>query len=194
MAGVFIGHPFDTIKVLMQTDSKYKSPIKCLRSVMKSDGIRSLYNGILPPLAIATAINATLFFSYEYSLRIISKQKPSSNESPENVPPALTQVILAGSFAGFIQTGVCVPAEVVFRFGEQITVQPTYSDDHTSGHQMQATSWRIFWRRRLCAKGIEPHLTAPVLSVTRFVGIEPRRLAPSCIERKAGRDSTAEPP
>ena len=111
MAGVFIGHPFDTVKVLMQTDSKHKSPVQCLRTVVKSDGLRSLYNGILPPLAIATAINAILFFSFEFSLRTITKQKPSY-ESPENVSPSLTQVFLAGSFAGFVQTGVGVPAEV----------------------------------------------------------------------------------
>jgi hypothetical protein len=118
MAGVFIGHPFDTVKVLMQTDPKHKSPVQCLRSVVKNEGIRSLYNGILPPLAIATAINAILFFSYEYSLRIICKQKPSKNQVLENVSPSLTQIFLAGSCAGFVQTGAGVPAEVVERFEE----------------------------------------------------------------------------
>jgi hypothetical protein len=127
MAGVIIGHPFDTVKVLMQTDSKYKSPVQCLRSVVKSDGLRSLYNGILPPLAIATAINAILFFSFEFSLRLITKQKPNSDESPNNVSPSLTQIFLAGSFAGFVQTGVGVPAEVADLFGERFVAQPTNS-------------------------------------------------------------------
>lgn len=115
MAGVCVGHPFDTVKVLMQTSSKYRNPLHCLRSVAQSDGIRSLFNGIIPPLGIATAINAVLFFSYELSLRMICKfsfNEHNNKSKLENPPPTLFQIYLAGTLGGLAQTAVGVPAEV----------------------------------------------------------------------------------
>lgn len=57
VAGVFsgvtklaVGHPFDTIKVRMQTNPAYKSSIDCLVQTVKHDGVRGLYKGATPPL------------------------------------------------------------------------------------------------------------------------------------------------
>ena len=109
MAGVCVGHPFDTVKVLMQTRSKYTSPWHCLTSLVQEKGIRSLFNGIIPPLGIATAVNAVLFFSYEFSLRIIRRLQRSDEQA---LRPTLTQIFAAGSLSGLAQIGLGVPAEV----------------------------------------------------------------------------------
>lgn len=49
-----VGHPFDTLKVLLQTQP-VQNPIysglgDCFRKTLQSDGIGGLYKGILSPL------------------------------------------------------------------------------------------------------------------------------------------------
>ena len=59
---VFIGHPFDTYKVMLQTSTQ---------SVQKrSLSISRLYRGIMPPLASAGAVNAIIFGSFGGSSRL----------------------------------------------------------------------------------------------------------------------------
>lgn len=59
VAGVFsgitkltVGHPFDTIKVRMQTsaEGKFKGPLDCLFKTLKNEGVKGLYKGATPPL------------------------------------------------------------------------------------------------------------------------------------------------
>lgn len=49
--GIFIGFPFDLIKVKLQAfPSKYKTAMDCLRQSVKQEGWLGLYNGCLPPI------------------------------------------------------------------------------------------------------------------------------------------------
>lgn len=57
VAGVFsgvtklaVGHPFDTIKVRMQTNPAYTSALDALVKTVRYDGLRGLYKGATPPL------------------------------------------------------------------------------------------------------------------------------------------------
>ncbi|KAF2817717.1 mitochondrial carrier [Mytilinidion resinicola] len=59
VAGVFsgiaklsVGHPFDTIKVRLQTTDKsqFKGPWECLSQTVRNEGIKGLYKGATPPL------------------------------------------------------------------------------------------------------------------------------------------------
>mgnify|MGYP002787600762 FL=1 len=62
MAGgsqVIVGHPFDTVKVLLQT-GKYSGVLTCLRG----QTIFSLYNGVLSPLLGVGVCNSVLFHSF----------------------------------------------------------------------------------------------------------------------------------
>jgi len=113
MAGVAIGHPFDTVKVLMQTDSKFKSPLQCLFNTIKKEGFWSLYKGLWPPLAFATVINAICFYSYEFSFRVMLNKKSSETESGRTRRATLAHVFAAGCCSGILQSIVCVPSEVV---------------------------------------------------------------------------------
>ncbi|KAI8063488.1 hypothetical protein BC940DRAFT_243292 [Gongronella butleri] len=49
-----VGHPFDTIKVRMQTttaaDGRFKGPLDCLLKTVRQEGVRALYKGATPPL------------------------------------------------------------------------------------------------------------------------------------------------
>ncbi|KAJ9158075.1 hypothetical protein NKR19_g3702 [Coniochaeta hoffmannii] len=59
VAGVFsgiaklsVGHPFDTIKVRLQTSSRtrFSGPLECLTQTVRNEGLRGLYKGATPPL------------------------------------------------------------------------------------------------------------------------------------------------
>ncbi|KAK9421482.1 putative Carrier protein YMC2 [Seiridium unicorne] len=59
VAGVFsgiaklsVGHPFDTIKVRLQTtdSSRFSGPLQCVAQTIRHEGVRGLYKGATPPL------------------------------------------------------------------------------------------------------------------------------------------------
>ena len=51
--GILIGFPFDLIKVKLQAQpDRYPSAWKCFRESLKEGGVRGLFRGCLPPLAI----------------------------------------------------------------------------------------------------------------------------------------------
>ena len=59
VAGVFsgiaklaVGHPFDTIKVRLQTAprSQFRGPLECLTQTLRREGFSGLYKGATPPL------------------------------------------------------------------------------------------------------------------------------------------------
>ncbi|KAJ4306246.1 hypothetical protein N0V88_001044 [Collariella sp. IMI 366227] len=59
VAGVFsgiaklsVGHPFDTIKVRLQTttSTRFSGPLACLTQTLRNEGLAGLYKGATPPL------------------------------------------------------------------------------------------------------------------------------------------------
>jgi solute carrier family 25 (mitochondrial carnitine/acylcarnitine transporter), member 20/29 len=52
IAKLAVGHPFDTIKVRLQTSAKetFHGPLDCLSKTVKNEGILALYKGATPPL------------------------------------------------------------------------------------------------------------------------------------------------
>ncbi|EDV32311.2 uncharacterized protein Dana_GF15765 [Drosophila ananassae] len=103
-AGVVVGHPFDTVKVHMQTDDpknpKYRGTFHCLRVILRRDGIRGIYRGISSPMAGIGLVNAIVFGVYG------NVQKYS------NDPNSLMTHFYAGSIAGICQSFVCSPMEL----------------------------------------------------------------------------------
>lgn len=63
-----LGHPFDTVKVLLQTQSSknpvYSGAVDAASKVIKAEGVKGLYRGVTSPLAGQMFFRATLFFSY----------------------------------------------------------------------------------------------------------------------------------
>lgn len=59
IAGVFsgvtklvVGHPFDTIKVRLQTtkNAQFKGPLDCVMQTVRKEGLSGFYKGATPPL------------------------------------------------------------------------------------------------------------------------------------------------
>jgi len=65
IAGVFVGHPFDTVKVRLQTQSidgtKYKGVISGFTTIIKEESFFALYKGLASPLVLSAFLSSTLF-------------------------------------------------------------------------------------------------------------------------------------
>lgn len=93
---VLVGHPFDTIKVRLQT-GQYGGVLECIRS----SPIRSLYHGIGSPLLGIGLCNSVLFHSFATARANIF------------IKPSLLDVGLAGATAGLAMAMVNCPVELL---------------------------------------------------------------------------------
>ena len=75
-AGVLVGHPFDTVKVRLQTQDPrnpvYKGTFHCLRSIIKTDSVSGLFRGMSSPMVGVSAVNAIVFGVYGCTSRQFS--------------------------------------------------------------------------------------------------------------------------
>ncbi|XP_017120648.1 mitochondrial basic amino acids transporter isoform X1 [Drosophila elegans] len=103
-AGVLVGHPFDTVKVHLQTDNprnpKYKGTFHCFRTIVQKESFRGLYRGITSPMGGIGLVNAIVFGVYGNVQRLSSD------------PNSLQSHFYAGSIAGVAQSFVCAPMEL----------------------------------------------------------------------------------
>lgn len=101
-AQVASSHPLDTLKVKLQL-YKHPSTLDCIKTILKQDGIRGFYTGLLPPLMGASLINAVLFSSYAFGKSLISLEPKLS----------LPETAYAGGIAGVLQSFVASPIELL---------------------------------------------------------------------------------
>eukprot|EP00045_Choanoeca_perplexa_P016574 m.224715 g.224715 ORF g.224715 m.224715 type:complete len:304 (-) comp17298_c0_seq1:1640-2551(-) len=98
-------YPFDTVKVLLQTQSgKYKGTLDCFRKIIARGGIRSLYTGIAAPLAGSMAENAVLFSSYKTATTVMQQK---------GVDDGLFRSAIAGLSSGVAVSFVLTPVELI---------------------------------------------------------------------------------
>lgn len=104
-AGIAVGHPLDTVKVCLQTQDshnpKYRNTFHCLQTIFAKEGIRGVYRGVTSPLLGVAGINAIIFGVYGNAQRCMKN------------PDSLKSHALAGGAAGFIQSFLCSPMELV---------------------------------------------------------------------------------
>jgi len=103
-AGVLVGHPFDTVKVKLQTQDfrnpLYKGTLDCFKQTIKHDGLKGLYRGMASPLVGVGGINAVVFGVQKYTNRLFTNQD------------ALSSHFFSGMIAGFTQSFICSPVEL----------------------------------------------------------------------------------
>lgn len=113
-AQIIVGHPFDTVKVKLQSMKQpgpgklpeYSGAMDVVRKVMRREGIRGLYAGIQAPLPFVAVFNATLFASNGTMRKIIGQGRRDDELS-------LPEVGLAGIGAGAAVSLVACPTELV---------------------------------------------------------------------------------
>lgn len=85
-ASVIVGHPFDTIKVRLQTSSA-TTP----NSSSTAGGFKSLFKGMSPPLATAAMCNAIIFASYGYSTRLWEEMLENKSQQHDEIHGLITE-------------------------------------------------------------------------------------------------------
>jgi solute carrier family 25 carnitine/acylcarnitine transporter 20/29 len=118
MAGIaqlLVGHPFDTVKVKLQSQMaemsnqapQYTGAFDAVRKIMASEGPKGLYRGLSAPLAAVALFNAVLFTARgQMEALLLHNRKPYATLS---VP----QQMVAGAGAGVAVSFVACPTELV---------------------------------------------------------------------------------
>ncbi|XP_051789488.1 mitochondrial carnitine/acylcarnitine carrier protein-like [Erpetoichthys calabaricus] len=101
------GHPLDTIKVRLQTQSRstvlYLGTLDCLKKTVAKEGVLGLYKGMGAPLAGVSPMMAIGFFGFGLGKRL------QQNEAGH--PLMYPQVFAAGMLAGLFTTVIVAPGE-----------------------------------------------------------------------------------
>lgn len=107
---VIVGHPFDTLKVRLQTGSS-KGLFRCVIDMFKSEGLFSLYKGIGSPLMGIGFSNAILFSSNAHFLEKLVVYPMEINEKYST--KRFQNIALAGGLSGALMGIVNCPIELV---------------------------------------------------------------------------------
>ncbi len=65
--GCIIGHPFDAVKVRMQTNM-YPTNYECVKQIITKEGIKGFYRGVIPPLISQNLKRSIQYNIYEKAL------------------------------------------------------------------------------------------------------------------------------
>ncbi|VVT57148.1 uncharacterized protein SAPINGB_P005558 [Magnusiomyces paraingens] len=120
-AGKIIEHPFDTVKVRLQSqpDSfppQFKGPVDCIRQTFQNEGFMGFYRGMASPIIGAALENASLFLTYNAAQKFIRKhwypETLALNEENKQ-PLPLHILLLCGSFSGCVTSFILTPIELI---------------------------------------------------------------------------------
>ncbi|KAI9789427.1 MAG: hypothetical protein M1833_002421 [Piccolia ochrophora] len=136
VAGVFsgiaklsVGHPFDTIKVRLQTsqNSQFRGPLECVLQTVRNEGLRGLYKGATPPLVGWMFMDSLMLGSLNFYRRMLRENVFLPKASPymstiydstksakprTHVLPTIGHAI-AGVMAGWTVSFIAAPVEHV---------------------------------------------------------------------------------
>ncbi|XP_077235302.1 mitochondrial carnitine/acylcarnitine carrier-like protein [Tasmannia lanceolata] len=113
VAQLICGHPFDTIKVKLQSQPtplpgqlpKYSGGIDAVKQTVAGEGLRGLYKGMGAPLATVAAFNAVLFTA--------RGQMEALLRSQPGVPLSVEQQFICGAGAGVAVSFLACPTELI---------------------------------------------------------------------------------
>eukprot|EP00659_Diplonema_papillatum_P012019 gene12019-18564_t len=101
-AGIVVGQPFDVVKVQQQGASSLGAG-SIVKDLVRTEGVRSLWKGLTPPLLGAAVYQATTFASYAYAVEWFERVAPDVNEK--------TRVCWASAVSGLASCFVTTPID-----------------------------------------------------------------------------------
>ncbi|KAL8141776.1 hypothetical protein V2J09_014808 [Rumex salicifolius] len=112
-AQLIVGHPFDTIKVKLQSQPaplpgqppKFSGAMDAVKQTLAAEGPRGLYKGMGAPLATVAAFNALLF--------TVRGQLETLLRSAPGVPLTIAQQVACGGGAGVAVSFLACPTELI---------------------------------------------------------------------------------
>lgn len=115
ICAVIIGHPFDLVKVRLQTADKgvYTGALDVVRKTIAREGaLRGLYAGVSAPLVGVTPMFAVSFWGYDMGKKLVEATStvPVINNTPQY---SIAQISAAGFFSAIPMTLITAPFERV---------------------------------------------------------------------------------
>lgn len=115
VCAVIVGHPFDLVKVRLQTAEKgvYTGAIDVVKRTIAREGLaRGLYAGVSAPLVGVTPMFAVSFWGYDMGKRLVNSftTVPVKNNTPQY---SIGQISAAGFFSAIPMTLITAPFERV---------------------------------------------------------------------------------
>lgn len=109
ICAVSVGHPFDLIKVRLQTATPgtYNGAMDVVKQTIARDGFKGLYRGVAAPLVGVTPMFAISFWGYDLGKRIVS----ATSETGTNGELSIAQISAAGFISALPMTAVAAPFE-----------------------------------------------------------------------------------
>jgi solute carrier family 25 carnitine/acylcarnitine transporter 20/29 len=131
VCAVSSGHPFDTIKVRLQTQPAptgpgqlpmYTGTVDCVTKTIKREGFKGLYKGMVAPIVGSAPIFALGFMGNDIGRKL--QQKTPGEELND------AQLCVAGGIAGAMSTVIMAPGERIkclLQVQQAATGPPKYS-------------------------------------------------------------------
>lgn len=111
MVGKLIEYPFDTVKVRLQSSTRYAGPLDCFTQSLRTEGVSGLYRGISAPMFGAAIETSSLFFSYRLAQDALEQTLYHGKSKDEPLP--LTALIACGAVSGAFTSMLLTPIELV---------------------------------------------------------------------------------
>ncbi|KAL7520165.1 hypothetical protein ACHAWX_004909 [Stephanocyclus meneghinianus] len=106
-AGIFVGHPLDTLKVRMQMLPAGSSSTS-ISTLLVNPQYGSVWKGVGAPVAMAAVLNAQIFLTYGRSTRLWNEYFDARREDP-----CVLRDAVCGGLTGFISAAIMCPTEHV---------------------------------------------------------------------------------
>ncbi|XP_043783020.1 solute carrier family 25 member 45 isoform X3 [Cervus elaphus] len=108
--GLVLGHPFDTVKVRLQTQTTYRGIVDCMVKTYRHESLLGFFKGMSFPIASISVVNSVLFGVYSNALLALTA---TSHQERRAQPPSYTHVFIAGCTGGFLQAYCLAPFDLI---------------------------------------------------------------------------------
>ena len=100
VAAVLVGHPFDLVKVRMQTgavEGANASVFGIMRKTFLAEGLPGLYRGVSAPILAVSPVYALSFWGYDVGQRLVHMFRKDDDLTR---PSSLLEISIAGGLSG----------------------------------------------------------------------------------------------
>uniref|UniRef100_A0A061SE49 Solute carrier family 25 (Mitochondrial phosphate transporter), member 23/24/25/41 n=1 Tax=Tetraselmis sp. GSL018 TaxID=582737 RepID=A0A061SE49_9CHLO len=108
MTATALTHPLDTVRLrLALPNHEYRGTVDAIRTMVRAEGLGSLYKGLAPTLVGIAPYAALNFASYDLLKSIVYSDPGRQQSTPTN--------LLLGASAGTVAATICYPLDTVRR-------------------------------------------------------------------------------
>ncbi|XP_004434315.1 PREDICTED: solute carrier family 25 member 47 [Ceratotherium simum simum] len=108
VCGVAVGYPLDTVKVRIQTESRYMGIWHCVWDTYRRERLWGFYRGLSLPVCTVSLVSSVSFGTYRHCLVYVCRFRYGSADAK----PAKTDVTLSGFASGLVRVFLTSPTEV----------------------------------------------------------------------------------